>query len=294
MNSNLNSSSNNVNSLMMKSISSNSGELESSMSLSSSLALAALQLKRTYLYALISAKAKTITFYCFTTENTTHDSIKQLLDQSCETILQRYHLANNTVLYKFGGLIGDSLIYDLKKVKSLTLSATQTEINENRDLSNESIYDQKNKSNVAHLTASTPNSILNAKKLSSSPKHLHRHSSYKGSIDHSTHSINPSLIHNLQFSGTSSSSSSGSYQSSSLLPAPNTLSTILAFKQIYMISSSCKPYDNIINIVNQQISFCAQYLTGNTNATTLIDLNSSPSLLTGSSTLLNTYNTINR
>ena len=80
------------------------------------------------MYAIVCAKSKMITFYCFTTEMSTHDSIKQLLDQLSENLLQRYHLANNTVLYKLGGLIGDSLINDLKKVKTLTQLETQNEI----------------------------------------------------------------------------------------------------------------------------------------------------------------------
>lgn len=289
-NTNLNSSTNNVNSLMMKSISSNSGELESSMSLSSSLALTALQLKRTYLYALVSARSRTITFYCFTTDNTTYDSIKLLLEQTCETILQRYNLANNTVLYKFGGLIGDSLINDLKKVKTLTLSATQIEMaSKNDSLSNE---DQKNKRSSLYLSESTPSSIINSKKLSSSPK-FHRHLSYKNSSEANPHPINASLITNLQFGGAPGSSGSGSYQSSSLLHVPNNLSTLLSFKQIYMSASGCKSYDNIIDNVNQQVSFCAQYLTGTTSSLAF-DLASSLSMRTFDSTSYSNFNLINR
>ena len=109
--------------LMMKSMSSNSGELDSSMSLSNSLALAHLQLKRTFCYAIVNSKAKMITFYCFTTESCNYDSIKLLLDQASDMINQRYNLVNNTILYKLGGLIGDNLLYDLKKVKAVSLSA---------------------------------------------------------------------------------------------------------------------------------------------------------------------------
>ncbi|CAF0898997.1 unnamed protein product [Brachionus calyciflorus] len=51
-----------------------------------------------------------------------HDLLKQWLDQTRDLITQRYHLINNTVLYKFGGFIGDNLINDLlKKVKQLAI-----------------------------------------------------------------------------------------------------------------------------------------------------------------------------
>ena len=282
-----NSSTNNASHSMLKSMSSNSGELENCLSLSNSLALTALQLKRTYLYALVSASSKTVTFYGFTTDNTTHDSLKLLLEQTYETILQRYNLANNTVLYKFGGLIGDSLIYDLKKVKTLTLSATQLEIASRSDpLGNE---EAKSKRNSLFMSESSPSSMMSSKKLSSSPK-FHRHLSYKSpSESNNAHPINTSLITNLQFSGAPGSNSS-SYQSNSLLPVPNSLSSLLAFKQIYMNSSGYKAYDNIINIVNQQISFCAQYLTGTANSLTF-DLASSLSML---STSYSNFNFINR
>lgn len=259
----------------MKSISSNSGDLESSLSLSSSLA----SLKRTYIYAIVSAKSKFVTFYCFTTETSTHDSIKQLLDQLCETTLQRYHLANNTVLYKFGGLIGDSLIYDLKKVKSLTLSATQNEISGKTASSIDQTNDSKGKKQNLHSTSSTPNSLIGSKKLSSSPKFA-RHLSYKGQADNAI--INPAFIASLQFSGSSGQNTSGSYQSGSVVPGTNTLSSVLSFKQIYLNATNCKSYDNIINIINQQVHFCAQYLAGTTTSSTLIDLTSSPSPLTNS------------
>lgn len=81
-----------------------------------------LSLKRTFCYAIVHAKSKQVTFYCFTTEPASYDSIKQVLDQAAETITQRHTLVNNIVLYKLGGLIGDCLMYDIKKVKQLTLS----------------------------------------------------------------------------------------------------------------------------------------------------------------------------
>jgi hypothetical protein len=111
------------NNIMSKSISSMSGgDLESSLSLS--LSLGNLQLKRTYCFLIVNAKLKTLTFYAFTTESANYSAIKQLLDQSAETIKQRYHLVNNTILYKYGGLIGDNLLYDFKKGIILYISDT--------------------------------------------------------------------------------------------------------------------------------------------------------------------------
>ena len=102
------------NNIMSKSICSMSGgDLESSLSLS--LSVSNSQLKRTYCFLVVSSKLKTLTFYAFTTENANYDAIKQLLDQSTELVKMRYHLVNNTILYKYGGLIGENLIYDFKK-----------------------------------------------------------------------------------------------------------------------------------------------------------------------------------
>lgn len=78
---------------------------------------AMMSLKRTFCYALVHAKSKQVTFYCFTTEPANYDSIKQVLDQAADTIAQRHALVNNIVLYKLGGLIGDCLMYDIKKVR---------------------------------------------------------------------------------------------------------------------------------------------------------------------------------
>ena len=143
-----------------------------------------------------------------------------------------------------------------------------------------------------HTTTSTPNSVMGAKKLSSSPK-FQRHLSYvdnnkSNNNNINTHSINQAFIAKLPFSGSANSSTgAGSYQSTTnnMTYAPNTLSSVLSFKQIYMTASNCKLYDRINNIINQQIHFCAQYLVG-TNSTiissNLIDLTSSPSPLTNS------------
>lgn len=93
----------------------------SSMSLSMSASNTPLQqlqttYKRTFCFALVHSKSKQVTFYCFTTEPACYDSLKQVLDQAADTITQRHALVNNIVLYKLGGLIGDCLMYDIKKV----------------------------------------------------------------------------------------------------------------------------------------------------------------------------------
>jgi len=318
---NLNSSTNNVNSLMMKSISSNSGELETSLSLSGGGQPQIIPLKRTYMYALVCARTSTITFYCFTTETTTHEAIKQLLDTACENLLQRFHLANNTVLYKFGGLIGDSLISDLKKVKALTLSHTHNEFATSKQQSQTVSYPEQQSINLTttgintndskivkqpfHATNLMQNSVMAAKKLASSPK-FQRHPSYKGPSDvpGTQNSINPAFIANLQFSASNSSS----YQPSTsiTISPPNTLASLLSFKQIYIPIANCKPYDNINSLVNQQIYFCSQYLTGVSSTPSIstptgtnssltypsgIDLGVSQSPLTSSNS---NFNTISR
>ena len=102
-----------------------SGSSQSGVELDASLpsSVTQQQLKRTYCYAVVHAKTKMITFYCFTTESSSYDSIRTLLDQAADLIQQRYHLVSNTVLYKLGGLIGPSLLYDLKRVKAASLAA---------------------------------------------------------------------------------------------------------------------------------------------------------------------------
>lgn len=114
--------------IMSKSVCSISGiDLESSLSLS--LSLNNLQLKRTYCYLIVDARSKSLTMFAFTTENGHYDAIKQLLDQSIDSIKKRYHIVNNTVLYKYGGLIGDNLIYDFKKGTIFILLFTSKLIN---------------------------------------------------------------------------------------------------------------------------------------------------------------------
>ena len=141
-----------------------------------------------------------------------------------------------------------------------------------------------------HVTTSASGSSGNIKKLASSPK-IHRQLSYKAPNDSSSSNINPSLITNLQFSGSSNSSSSSGYQSSPVISLPNTLTSSLTFKQIYMSPLACKSYDNIINIINQQVNFCSLYLTGSSGSSSVMDLSNSPSTLTNS---YSNFNTINR
>ena len=79
--------------------------------------LLTLQLKRTYCYAIVDSKKKYIYFYMLTTENSNYDQIKQSFEQLCDIIVQRTNLINNTVLYKLGGLIGDTLLVEAKNIK---------------------------------------------------------------------------------------------------------------------------------------------------------------------------------
>lgn len=128
------------------------------------------------------------------------------------------------------------------------------------------------------------------KKMASSPR-IHRQLSYRAPADSSSTNINPSLITNLQFAGSSNSSSSSGYQSSPVISLPTTLTSTLAFKQIYMSPLACKSYDNIINIINQQVNFCSVYLIGSSSSSSTMDLSNSPSTLTNS---YSNFNTINR
>ena len=191
-------------------MSSNSGELDSSMSLSNSLALSHLQLKRTYCYAIVNAKAKMITFYCFTTENCNYDSIKLLLDQAADLINQRYHLLNNTVLYKFGGLIGDSILYDLKKVKAVSTAAClqnspghqATNSDENTEDTNKITTPTAKTLGGVNVGGANPNASIMSQILSKSPIII-RQLSYKSVVN----PINPSLVSNLQFLNTEKAAS---------------------------------------------------------------------------------------
>ena len=90
---------------MVKSITSVNGDLEVSSQ----------NIKRTFCFIIVNARSKFVTFFCFTTESANYDALKQWLDQTADIITQRFHLVNNTVLYKLGGLIGDNVITDLKK-----------------------------------------------------------------------------------------------------------------------------------------------------------------------------------
>lgn len=203
-----NNNPNNQQQLMMKSISSNSGDLDSSLSQSNVLPLATLQLKRTYCYAIVHAKTKQITFYCFTTEVSNYDSIKQLLEQAAETISQRHMLVNNIVLYKFGGLIGDNLMYDIKKVKQLTVSPSGGSDlvggmeSPNSDL--KFIKSGLQSLGQPHQQQAVSNN--HALKMSKSPTMLRQLSLGKGLVNSV---INPSLITSLQFSPNTSSQTTG-------------------------------------------------------------------------------------
>lgn len=276
-----------VTNLMMKSISSTSGDLDSSMSLSNTMTSShSPQLKRTYCYAIVNAKTKLVTFYCFTTESANYDSLKQLLDQAADTISQRFHLVNNIVLYKLGGLIGDQLIYDIKKVKQLTLSSCHSEsappigtpgTNSNvyADFSNDSPNADLKFFKLAAAQAAQVNP-----KLSKSPT-MHRQLSLsKGAPATSVSAINPSLITSLQFSSGNSGStasllaspssssatltsnnSSASNVSATTTTTNTTPGTTISIKQLYLNHFNDKFYDSIVNVINQQILFCFQYLT---------------------------------
>lgn len=167
--------------------------------MSNALSLAALQLKRTYLYALCNSRTRTITFYVFTTETTCHDQLKQLLDNSCDVCLQRYHLVNNTVLYKYGGLVGDMIISDLKKVKQLTTTAIAMSACNANNNSNSFGLSTLDSAGLAFNTP-TPSTTLptaneqaeyiikssataNTKVVQHSPKLLYRQLSYKMPIE---------------------------------------------------------------------------------------------------------------
>lgn len=240
----------------MKSISSAIVDFDSS---SNSLALAASLLKRTYCYAIVNAKTKTIIFYYFTTESTNYDSIKNWLDQTADLITQRYHLVNNTVLYKFGGLIGDNVIQDLKKVKQLTLSATHqhtaNQLHNLTEMQSSSQTDLQSSQETKTAAFKQQSSQLSAIKLSKSPT-LHRQLSYTKST---SNQINPSLITNLQFNNSSTQASQ--VASTTASPVVNQLNPTLAIKQLTINQYNIRTYDSISSIINQQVNFCSQYLT---------------------------------
>jgi hypothetical protein len=242
--------------LMTKSMYSNSGVdlLDLSSSVMSTVTQNSLQYKRTYLYAICNARTKTITFYVFTTETSNYEQLRQLLDNSCEISLQRYHLANNTVLYKYGGLIGDSLINDLKKVKQITSLAVHNAFNS-----------RKNNSPPNDSTAillSTPNTVASnssstmsaEQKIQQNTKILYRNYNNKSDNKSGNQSINTSLINNLsQHFGASQTQTNNTLTTSS--------QSQISFKQLFMASTSLKQFDSTINIVNQQINFCHQFLS---------------------------------
>ena len=152
-----------------------------------------------------------------------YDSIKQLLDQAAETIAQRHMLVNNIILYKFGGLIGDNLMYDIKKVKQLTLTSGSGTISDltaglespNSDLKFLKPQPSSTSTGVGglgqvhfqqqqqqHQQSGSNNHSL---KMSKSPTMLRQLSLGKGLVNST---INPSLITNLQFSSNNSSQTS--------------------------------------------------------------------------------------
>jgi hypothetical protein len=203
---------------MIKSTSSNSGESESMNIVP--------QLKKTFVYGIVNSRCKSITTYCFTTESSNYDSIKHMLDQLAEMISYRYYLLNNTVIYKFGGLIGDNLLLDLKKVKAATNQ--QLLDDDNQAASNET------KNTAQKLLSSNSVSSMNnqAKMVSKSPT-LHRQFSYKGNT------------------------SSANLQTTANVSNPQQNCNI---KHLIMNQMNIKSYDSTINIVNNQINFCAQYM----------------------------------
>ncbi|CAF0823180.1 unnamed protein product [Brachionus calyciflorus] len=243
-----NQSSSNSNNTLVKSMCSVSGDLESSFSLSNSLTLSNLNIKRTFCYLMVNAKSKNVYFYCFTTESANHDSLKQWLDQTSDLIIQRYHLINNTVLYKFGGFIGDNLINDLKKVKQLAMSASSS-LCDSQSVSQTDLVNQENK------TQAQKQQQLTSVKLSKSPT-IHRQLSYNKP---SPGSINPSLIANLQFNSINLPSPSAPTNQANI--QTHSTQSQFSMKQLYMTQFNMKSYDSIVNIINQQVNFCIQYLT---------------------------------
>lgn len=97
--------------------------------------------------------------------------------------------------------------------------------------------------------------------------------------------INTSLISNLtqQFGSNTSNNSS----TTSLVSQPQQQ---FSFKQLFMAATNYKSFDSIINIVNQQVNFCQQYLTNHSNDSfsTSTSLSNSPSFA-----LLTTNNNLN-
>lgn len=87
---------------------------------------------------------------------------------------------------------------------------------------------------------------------------MHRQLSYNKSNTNLPNSqINPALIASLQFNTAGSSNTTGSVPS----PVINQPNQSFSIKQLHMNQFNLKPYDQIVNILNQQISFCFHYLT---------------------------------
>ena len=200
------------------------------------------------------------------------DSIKLMLDQISENIIQRYHLVNNTVLYKFGGLIGENLIYDLKRIKTLTLAACQNPQHKENLLDKNDTqlffggsYDQQKLANIKQSIISSTNNIN--QKMSKSPT-INLQNNQKSTI---YNQMNSSLVGNLHFSNqtniTTGSSSITGLNSLSNISSINQVSnqslnssSTFSIKNLLINQFYNKSYDSIIFIINQQINFISQYI----------------------------------
>ena len=86
--------------------------------------------QRIFCYTLVDSKKKCIYFYAFTNENSVYNNIKQSFETLCDVIYNRTILINNIVVFKFGGLIGDHMMVDIKNLKMTQLQTTQQPLNE--------------------------------------------------------------------------------------------------------------------------------------------------------------------
>jgi hypothetical protein len=205
-------------------------------------------LKRIFCFLLVDCHKKTVYFYLYCTENQQYDVLKQYFENLCEIITQRYNLVNNIVLYKYGGLIGDQLLVDIKNLKANVASVS----------SQVSQYGSSQGSGL-HNTASSPTaqSLKSAKYQQSDD--LVRTISIKPTSSRQftfppTVAFSSTMTSVAASTATTTITATTATTTSTTTPLP-AATTTFSLKQFCLNQTHDRFYNSIISLLNQQIYF---------------------------------------
>ena len=193
--------------------------------------------QRIFCYALVDSKKKCLYFYAFTNENSIYNSIKQTFEQLCDIINYRTNLVNNIILFKFGGLIGDQMMVDIKNLKISQLQASQQQ--------------QQQQQSVVEASIPQMHPLL-TKTQSELPQRSTNWSFSKASKSPTT--TTRQFVFPLQ----QPQKQDQQQQQQQLTPQSVTNLSNFNIKQFYMNIKENRSCEPISNLINQQLFFYAQ------------------------------------